>query len=122
MKRLQAFIFGAALLAVVFGVVACSQEMSSAEIQAEAKEMGMMTKAEADAMSQGAMMSDDDVMAKAKEMGMMTKEEADAMMPMAGNRLEQVMGRDKVICASRNDVPGYGSIDPDSKQQRWLRH
>ena len=115
MKKLQAFIFGAALLAVVFGVVACSQEMSSAEIQAEAKEMGMMTKAEADAMSQGAMMSDDDVMAKAKEMGMMTKEEADAMMPdetkMVGNRLEQVMGRDKVICASRNDVPGYGSID-----------
>ena len=115
MKKLQAFIFGAALLAVVFGVVACSQEMSSAEIQAEAKEMGMMTKAEADAMSQGAMMSDADVMAKAKEMGMMTDEEAKAMMPdetkMVGNRLQQVMDRDKVICASRNDVPGYGYID-----------
>ena len=53
---------------------------------------------------------------KAKEMGMMTKEEADAMMPaepamMGGDRLAQVKERGKVICASRNDVPGYGSID-----------
>ena len=118
MKELQAFIFGAALLAVVFGVVACSQEMSSDEIMTEARGMGMMSKSEADAMAQGAMMSDADIMARAGALGMMTKEEADAMMPedtmMVGNRLQQVMDRDKVICASRNDVPGYGSIDPDS--------
>ena len=115
MKRIQAFVLGAGLLAVIFTIVACSQEMSNAEIQAAAQEMGMMTKAEADTMAQGAMMSDDQVMAAAKEMGMMTKEEADAMMPadgmMVSNRLQQVKDRGKVICASRNDVPGYGSMD-----------
>ena len=100
---------------VIFAIVACSQEMSDAEIQSAAQEMGMMTKSEADAMAQGAMMSDDQVMAAAKEMGMMTKEEADAMMPddgmMVSNRLQQVKDRGKVICASRNDVPGYGYLD-----------
>ncbi len=110
MKKIQTFVLGAALLAVALALVACSQEMSNAEIQAAAQEMGMMTKAEADAMAQGAMMSDADVMAKAEEMGMMTKEQADAMM-MAGNRLQQVKDRGKVICASRNDVPGYGYLD-----------
>ena len=29
----------------------------------------------------------------------------------AGNRLQEVKDRGKVICASRNDVPGYGSLD-----------
>ena len=114
MKRIQVFVLGAGLLAVIFAIVACSQEMSDAEIQSAAQEMGMMTKAEADAMAQGAMMTDDQVMAAAKEMGMMTKEEADAMMPetmMVSNRLDQVKDRGKVICASRNDVPGYGYLD-----------
>ena len=115
MKRIQVFVLGAGLLVVIFAIVACSQEMSDAEIQSAAQEMGMMTKSEADAMAQGAMMSDDQVMAAAKEMGMMTKEEADAMMPddgmMVSNRLQQVKDRGKVICASRNDVPGYGYLD-----------
>ena len=31
--------------------------------------------------------------------------------PDAGNRLAAVKERGKVICASRNDVPGYGSLD-----------
>ena len=110
MKKLQVFLFGAAILAIVFSIVACSQELSDAEIEAKAKEMGMMTQSEADAMAQGSMMSDADVMAKAEEMGMMTKEQADAMM-MEGNRLQQVKDRGKVICASRNDVPGYGYLD-----------
>ncbi len=114
MKRLQVFVLGMALLAVVAALVACSQEMSDAEIQAAAQEMGMMTKAEADAMAQGAMMTEDQVMAAAKEMGMMTKDEADAMAGdsmMVSNRLQQVKDRGKVICASRNDVPGYGYLD-----------
>ena len=38
-------------------------------------------------------------------------EEAGAMMEAEGNRLAAVKERDKVICASRNDVPGYGSLD-----------
>ncbi len=114
MKRIQVFVLGAGLLAVIFAIVACSQEMSDAEIQSAAQEMGMMTKAEADAMAQGAMMTDDQIMARAGEMGMMTKEDADAMAGdtmMVSNRLQQVKDRGKVICASRNDVPGYGYID-----------
>ncbi len=33
--------------------------------------------------------------------------------PMESSRLETVMERGKVICASRNDVPGYGYLDAD---------
>ena len=100
-----------AILAVsaTLTLAACSDEMTDAEIRTAAGGMGMV-------MAGQAMMSDADVMTKAKEMGMMTKEEADAMMPaepamMGGDRLAQVKERGKVICASRNDVPGYGSID-----------
>ena len=99
MRKIQAFVLGAGLLAVIFAIVACSEEMSDAEIRAAAEEMGMMTA-----------MTDADIMAQAGEMGMMTQEEVDAMM-MAGNRLQQVKDRGTVICASRNDVPGYGYID-----------
>ncbi|MXY20115.1 MAG: amino acid ABC transporter substrate-binding protein [Dehalococcoidia bacterium] len=114
MKRIQAFVLGMGLLAIVFAIVACSQEMSNAEIQSAAQEMGMVTKAEADAMAQGAMMSDDQIMAAAADMGMMTEDEAKSMMGdtmMVSNRLQQVKDRGKVICASRNDVPGYGYLD-----------
>ena len=103
MRKIQAFVLGAGLLAVIFAIVACSQEMSDAEIQSAAQEMGMMTKAEADAMAQGAMMTDDQIMARAGEMGMTMME--------TGGRLQQVKDRGKVICASRNDVPGYGYLD-----------
>ena len=34
-----------------------------------------------------------------------------AMEQETGNRLAAVKERDKVICASRNDVPGYGALD-----------
>ncbi len=34
-----------------------------------------------------------------------------AMMEAGGNRLAAIKERDKLICASRNDVPGYGSLD-----------
>ena len=93
-------------------LAACSEEMSDSEIRAAAAGMGMMTEAEAQAMAAGmapepAMMSDQEVMDKAREMGMMMPE--DSM--MVGDRLAQVRERDKVICASRNDVPGYGYLD-----------
>ena len=35
----------------------------------------------------------------------------EAVPMQAGNRLQTVRDRGKVICASRNDVPGYGSLD-----------
>ena len=111
MLKLKKYAVLFAILAVsaTLTLAACSDEMTDAEIRTAAGGMGMV-------MAGQAMMSDADVMTKAKEMGMMTKEEADAMMPaepamMGGDRLAQVKERGKVICASRNDVPGYGSID-----------
>ena len=95
-------------------LAACSEEeMSDAEIMAAAEGMGMMTEADAEAMAAGmapepAMMSDDEIKQAAEAMGMVM--EGDAMM-MTGDRLAQVRERDKVICASRNDVPGYGYLD-----------
>ena len=38
-------------------------------------------------------------------------DEAKMAMEETGGRLAQVQERGKVICASRNDVPGYGSLD-----------
>ncbi len=38
-------------------------------------------------------------------------DEAGAAMEATESRLDTVKGRDKVICASRNDVPGYGYLD-----------
>ena len=56
-------------------------------------------------------LSDEEIMDRASELGMMTESEAEGMMPATGDRLAQVQSRGRVICASRNDVPGYGSID-----------
>ena len=99
-------------------LAACSDEMTNAEVRTAAEGMGMV-------MAGSEAMNPEQVMEAAKGMGMMTEEEAKAMMPepamMGGDRLAQVKGRGKVICASRNDVPGYGSID-SSRQQRRLRH
>ena len=38
-------------------------------------------------------------------------EMAEYMTVATGERLQEVKSRDKVICASRNDVPGYGYLD-----------
>ena len=106
-------------------LVSCSQDLSDAEIRDRASDLGMVSEAEAQAMAQGAMMSDLEVMARAAQLvGAMNEQEVMAiaeqmgmmdmmgeMMPMTGDRLKQVQDRGKVICASRNDVPGYGQLD-----------
>ena len=33
----------------------------------------------------------------------------------SGNRLQEIKDRGKLICASRNDVPGYGSLDASGR-------
>ena len=40
-----------------------------------------------------------------------TTDEATSMDNQGDSRLDAVRARDKVICASRNDVPGYGFLD-----------
>ena len=106
-------------------LVSCSQDLSDAEIRDRASDLGMVSEAEAQAMAQGAMMSDVEVMAKAAELvGAMNEQEVMALaeqmgmmdmmgdtMAMTGDRLQEVKDRGKVICASRNDVPGYGQLD-----------
>ena len=90
-------------------LAACSQDMSNDEIMERASDLGMMTKAQAEAMAPAeGMMTEADAKAMADEMA---KQMADEMMAMTGDRLKQVQERGKVICASRNDVPGYGQLD-----------
>ena len=101
---------------VALALAACSSDMTDAEIEEAARGMGMMTQAEADAMAGDATMTDAEVQEAARGMGMMTAEEGLAMasemgLTISGNRLQQVKDRGTVICASRNDVPGYGYLD-----------
>ena len=123
--RIKLFVIMVLAVAASLVLVSCSQDLSDAEIMDRAEDLGMVRKAEAEAMAQGAMMSDVEVMAKAVEMiGGMNEQELMALanqmgimdmisdtMPMEGGRLQQVRDRGKVICASRNDVPGYGHLD-----------
>ena len=68
------------------GLIACSQEgVTQAEFDAVEKELET-TKMELEETKAGSMM-------------------------MEGGRLETVKARGNLICASRNDVPGYGSLD-----------
>ena len=87
-------------------LVACSQDLSNAEIRERASDLGMMTKSQAEAMAPAeGMMTEADAQAMAEEMA------GERMAAMTGDRLQKVKDRGKVICASRNDVPGYGYID-----------
>ena len=87
-------------------LVACSQDLSNAEIRERASDLGMMTKSQAEAMAPAeGMMTEADAQAMAEEMA------GERMAAMTGDRLQEVKDRGKVICASRNDVPGYGYID-----------
>ena len=86
-----------ALSALILTIVACGED-NSAEMAAMQRENTTM-QAEMETMeSEMAEMT-----SKMEEMGSMTM--------MEGGRLETVKERGKVICASRNDVPGYGSLD-----------
>ena len=50
--------------------------------------------------------------ARAQEIATQKMEgDGDSMLMETGNRLQEVKARGKVICASRNDVPGYGYLD-----------
>ena len=96
----------AAILIAAVGLAACSQGLSEEEVETRARAMAEdMAK---DMAPQG--MTEADVEARAKVMA----EEMAADMGgdmMVSERLATVRERDKVICASRNDVPGYGFLD-----------
>ena len=102
MNRYFKYIAGAALLVVVLAAFACNNEESPAPAPGGAEPTAAMT---------------------ATEPAMAATEPAEATaMPggggkaVAGNnqgssRLDAVKARGKVICASRNDVAGYGYLD-----------
>ena len=95
-------------VAATLTLAACSEEMSNAEIRDGSPGHGY-GHGRLEAIDERSQRS----WTRPKQMGMMTEDEAKAMMPepvmMGGDRLAQVKERGKVICASRNDVPGYGS-------------
>ena len=112
----------AAILVFSLALTACTAEPDPAEVERMAMEMaeGMAEQMAEEKMAEMESMSADpdpemvEQMAKemadqmvAEEMAKMDKGE----MMMEGGRLETVKERGKVICASRNDVPGYGFLD-----------
>ena len=107
--RTKLFVTMVLAITTSLALVACSQDLSNAEIRERASDLGMMTKAEAEAMAPAeGMMTEADAQAMAEEMA---KQMVSEMPAMTGDRLQEVKDRGKVICASRNDVPGYGYID-----------
>ena len=88
----------AAILVFSLALVSCTAEPDEAVIEERAKKM-------ADEMAPK--IAETMVPEMAKKMAEeMVKEQM-----MEGSRLETVKDRGKVICASRNDVPGYGYLD-----------
>ena len=107
----------AAILVFSLALVSCTAEPDEAVIEARAKKM-------ADEMAKDMAPEPDPAVieARAEEMaGPMAEKMAEEKMAemakdmpkeeMEGGRLETVKDRGKVICASRNDVPGYGFLD-----------
>ena len=88
------------IVAGILALVACQQgaDESAALAQAQADA------AAAEAEVEGLKMELEEAKAMAMEEPAMTMEEV-------GQRLNTIKERGKVICASRNDVPGYGSLD-----------
>ena len=115
MRQVAKFVvvFGAVLAMVA--AIACSDGdgVSQSEYDAVKAELDS-TKAALDAekMESGETMSGD-MVSKADYDALQKELDAAKAMggEMMGSRLDTVKQRGKVICASRNDVPGYGSLD-----------
>ncbi len=96
MKRYIKFVAGAMMLAGIVAAMACTGD----EPTAPAPVAEPTAPAAATAMP-----------AEPTPTEAMAAEPTEAMPMQAGNRLQTVMDRGHVICASRNDVPGYGFLD-----------
>ena len=97
MKRITKYIGGAAVILALLAVMACGQEEPPAPAAPAQTEptAAMTTPTEAPMEATAAP----------------TATEATSMENQGESRLDAVRARDKVICASRNDVPGYGFLD-----------
>ena len=102
MNRYFKYIAGAALLVVVLAAFACNNEESPAPAPGGAEPPAAMTATEP------AMAATEPAEATAMPGG---GGEAVAGNNQGSSRLDAVKARGKVICASRNDVAGYGYLD-----------
>ena len=94
MKRYFKYVAGAMMLAGIVAVMACTSEQPPAPA-------APVTEPTAPAAATAMPEPPTDAVPTPTE----------AMDMQAGSRLQTVMDRGHVICASRNDVPGYGFID-----------
>ncbi len=95
MTRTIKYIAGATLMLALVAALACGQQEPPAPPAPPASEPTAVA-APTDAMEATAAP---------------TVDESTSMDNQGDSRLDTVIARDKVICASRNDVPGYGYVD-----------
>ena len=112
MRQVARYVVAIGAMLALVAAVACSDSgVSQDEFDRVNNEL---TKTKADlAAAQGESMSGD-MVSKADYEALQAELDAAKAMgseEMMGSRLDTVKQRGKVICASRNDVPGYGSLD-----------
>ncbi len=98
----------AAILVFSLALVACTAEPDPAVVERMAEERAKELAAGMDAPEPDQAVIEERAKALADEM---VKEMEANQGAMEGGRLQTVKDRGKVICASRNDVPGYGFLD-----------
>ncbi len=108
MLRKKAFVLVAVLAAFAVILGACGGGLSEDDVEERAQTLA------AERTSTNTGMTEADVQARAEMLAQtMVAEQGAGTMDPEGSRLDAVRDRDKVICASRNDVPGYGSLDAE---------
>ncbi len=108
---IRPLLLGMVLMAAAVALGACGGGLSEEDVEARAQEL---------AAEMGGGLTEADVEARAEEMAkeMMAEDGGgDEMMMERGERLKQVQERGRVICASRNDVPGYGYLDESGNNE-----
>ena len=89
-----------ALAAMTIMLVGCGGGLSETDVETRAKEL-------ADEMTAGSAVT---MEAQVEERAQALAKEMVAAQPAQGERLQAVKDRGEVICATRNDVPGYGFL------------
>ena len=121
MNRYTKYIAAAVVLLVLVAVIACEQEAAPSTGTAAPTAAAVATTQPADgatpSTSAGATTGTTSPTAQvattqpAEATAAPTGSEATSGSNQGGSRLETVRNRGHVVCASRNDVPGYGSLD-----------
>ena len=119
MTKTFKYIAGMMLLVAVAALLACSSEEPTAPTAPAADPTAAMAEQPTTAMAEQptTAMADQPTAMPGQPTAMPAQPTeavpapTEAMAVQAGSRLDTVRSRGHIICASRNDVPGYGSID-----------